>query len=176
MPLSLIIFIGLFGVLLVLFFKNPIINRLGENNKMVHKLQTANWYQNYWLAGIFLFGMNAVLFFATIGILYLLMFLIIPFIHIFIMLLAVFGSIYLWIIINKAWQGTKRNRLKMGAIGSSFYLILTVLFVFLFVTLKPSYPGEDTFMKAIGLLFAIIVTAVACITCFVFTGFSQRKV
>lgn len=174
--MSFILLIGLFGVLLILFFKNPIINILGENNKMVHRLRNANWFQNHWLSGVFLFGANAVLFFATIGLLYMLMFLIIPFIHILVMLFAVFGSVYLWILINKAWQGSKRNRLRMGAIGSSFYFILTVLFVFWFVTLKPSYPGEDTFMKWIGLLFAIIVTLVACITCFIFTGFSKRKV
>ncbi|KYC97016.1 hypothetical protein B4102_3530 [Heyndrickxia sporothermodurans] len=174
--MSVLLFIGIFGVLLVLLFKNPIINTLGENSKMAHKLQTANWYQNHWLAGIFLFGMNAVLFFATLCVFYLLILLMIPFIHILVMVFAVFGSIFLWIIVNKAWQGTKRNRLKLGAIGSSFYLILTFLFVGWFVTLEPSYPGEDTFMKAIGLLFAIIVTSVECITCFVFTGLSKRKV
>ncbi|QQZ09915.1 hypothetical protein [Heyndrickxia vini] len=174
--MSLILFIGLLGVLLVLFFKNPIINMIGENNKIVHKLQAAYWYQNHWLSGLFLFLVNAVLFFATIAILFALLYLFIPIVHILVMFFAVFGSILLWIIINKAWQGTKRNQLKMGAIGSSFYLLLTFVFLIWFITLKPSYPGEDTFMEAIGLLFAIIVTSVACITCFVFTGCSRRKV
>lgn len=84
------------------------------------------------------------------------------------------GSIFSWVLINNAWQGTKRNRLKVGAVGSSFYIFLTFIFAYWFVTLKPSYPGEDTFMGAIGLIFAIIVTTVAFITCFVITGFSKR--
>ena len=91
------------------------------------------------------------------------------------MFFAVIGSLFLWIIINKGWQGTKRNRLKMGAVGSSFYIILSLLFFYMLVTLKPSYPGEDTFMRAIGLNLGIAVTTVAFISCFVLTGFSNKK-
>ena len=91
------------------------------------------------------------------------------------MLLAVIGSIFLWVIVNKSWQGTKRNRLKMAAAGSSFYLFLSIAFLYMFVTLQPSYPGEDVFMKGVGILFALIVAAVAFITCYVFTGFSKKE-
>lgn len=174
--MSLVLIIGLLGVLLVTFYKGPITVILGKNNKLVHRLKNARWFQNHWLSGIFLFAMNAVLFFSTGLVLYVLMYFVIPFVHLIVMFFAVIGSILLWVIINKAWQGTKRNGLKMGAIGSSFYIFLTFLFVYWFVTLTPSYPGEDTFMRAIGLVFAIVVTTVAFITCFVITGFSKKKI
>ena len=173
--MSLILLIGLLGVLLVIFFKRPIIDMLGKDNKLVHKLKSAMWFQNYWLSGIFLFVMNTVLFFSTGLVLYMLMYFFIPYVHLLVMFCAVIGSIFLWVLINKAWQGTKRNRLKIGIVGSSFYIFLTFIFIYWLVTLKPSYPGEDTFMGAIGLVFAIIVTTVAFITCFVITGFQKES-
>lgn len=175
MSMSSLLLIGVIGVFLVLIFKKPILNVFGENHKFVDRLRNAKWFQNYWLSGIFLFVLNAVLFFSTVLVLYGLMQLLIPFVHIIVMFLAVIGSIFSWFMINKAWVGVRSNRLKMAAIGSSFYIFLTSLFVYRFVTLKPSYPGEDTFMAAIGLGFAINVTTVAFITCFVITGFSKTK-
>ncbi|WP_428910830.1 hypothetical protein [Niallia sp. Krafla_26] len=171
--MSLILLMGMIGILLVLFLKRPIIDTIAKDNKIVYKFQNANWFQNHWLSGLFLFGLNAVLFFSTVLILYLFMFLFIPFVHFFVMLLAVMISIYVWIIIHKSWKGTKRNRLKLGAVGSSFYLFLTMMFVFWLVTLTPSYPGDDTFMGAVGLVFAMIVTSMAFVTCMVITGFSK---
>jgi hypothetical protein len=108
-------------------------------------------------------------------ILYLLAYFRIPFVHIIIMFIAVIVSVFFWITINKIWQGSKTNRLKMGLVGSSFYMILSLVFIYWLVTLKPSYPGEDTFMSAIGLLLGIIVTAVAFITCFILIGFSKNE-
>lgn len=166
--------IGVLGVLIVIFSKNSLIDAIRNNNKLVHKLKNAKWFQNHLLSGLFLFIMNAILFFLTVIILYVLMYLVIPFAHILVMFLAVIGSIFLWICINQAWQGTKRKRLKMGIVGSGFYVLLTVIFLFWLVTLKPSYPGEDTFMGAIGLVFAIIVSLVAFTTCLVITGFSKN--
>ncbi|KAA9016935.1 hypothetical protein [Niallia endozanthoxylica] len=174
--MSLIILMGMIGMLLVLFFKRPLIDRVGKDNKLVYKLRDAKWFQNHWLSGIFLFGLNGVFFFLTVTFLYMLMYLFIPFIHLIVMFIAVIASIYVWILINKAWEGTRNNRLKMAAVGSSFYILLTFIFVFWLVNLKPSYPGEDTFMGAIGLVFAIIVTLSAFVTCFVITGFSKGKV
>lgn len=171
----LIIIVGLFGVLLALFFKGRIINTIGENNRLVHKLKNAAWFQNQWLSGAFLFVLNGVLFLITCLVLYGLTYLLIPFVHILVMFAAVIGSIILWIFINKAWVGSKGNRLKLGAVGSSFYLILTMIFVYLLVTLKPAFPGDDTFMRALGLEIAILVTTVATITCFIITGFSKKE-
>lgn len=174
--MTVILLIGLILVLLVIFLRNPINDAFGEGNKLVSGLQNAKWFQNHWLSGIFLFILNAVLFFSTVLILKGLMYLLIPFVHVIVMFMAVIASILSWFIINRAWQGTKRNRLIMAAIGSSFYIFTTLLFIYWYVTLKPAFPGDDLFMAAIGLTFSIIVTVVACITCFIITGFSRIKV
>ena len=173
--MSFILLIGILGGVFVIFLKNPIIDLVKQNNKLVYKLKNAKWFQNYLLSGIFLFVMNAILFFLTVLVLYVLMYFLIPFVHLLVMFLAVIGSIFLWIVINKAWQGTKRNRLKMAIIGSSFYICLTSIFFYWLVVLKPSYPGDDTFMRVIGLVFAITVTVVAFTTCLVITGFSKKN-
>ena len=175
MSLTLFLFIGLIGVFFVTFLKKPLINLLGEYNILIFKLNDAGWFQNYWLAGIFLFITNAILFFSTALIIYLLTYFLIPYVHLLVMILAVIGSIFLWIIINKTWQGTRRNRLKMAAVGSSFYMILSIILTYMLVTLEPAYPGDDTFMREIGLFMGIVVTTVAFISCFIFTGFSNKK-
>ncbi|WP_243647164.1 hypothetical protein [Scopulibacillus darangshiensis] len=173
--MTFILLIGVLGVLVVMLLKRPILGRLGGDNNLVDYLGKAKWFHNYWLAGIFLFIMNTALFLITGFILYLLTLFLIPFVHLFVMLLAVIGSILIWLLINKAWRGTRSNRLKMGLIGSSFYFFLTIIFIYKLVTLKPAYPGEDTFMAAIGLIFAIVVAAVAFTACFAFTGFSKKE-
>ena len=81
----------------------------------------------------------------------------------------------MWVIIHKAWQGTNRNRLKVGAIGSSFYVLLAMVFMYWTWTLEPSYPGEDTFMKGLGLMVGVFIATVAGVSCFIFTGFSKKK-
>lgn len=120
MSLTLFLFIGFIGVFLVTFLKRPLINLLGEDNFLINRLKNAEWFQNYWLARLFLFIMNAILFFSTTVIIYLLSYFLIPYVHLLVMVLAVIGSIFLWIIINKTWQGTKRNRLKLAVIGMTF--------------------------------------------------------
>ncbi|WP_088066756.1 hypothetical protein [Gottfriedia luciferensis] len=162
-------------VLIIIIAKNQLMQMGGENNNLVLKLQNANWFQNKWKSGLFLFGMNASLFFISCLCIYLIMFLLIPFLHLFVMLFAVIGSVYMWIIINNAWQGTNKNRIILGLVGSSFYVIMSLIFLYKIVNLKPSYPGEDTFMSFIGLAIAIVVTTVAFITCLIFTGFSKKK-
>lgn len=173
--MSLILLLGAIGVFLIPFLKRPLINMVGMNHKFIYKLNEAKWFQNHWIAGMFLFVLNAVFFFLTILFLYLPMLSFIPFVvHLIVMVFAVVGSIYAWVFIDKAWKGTRRNRLKMGTVGSSFYMFLTIIFAFWLVNLKPTYPGEDTFMGAIGLVFAIFVTSVAFIVCFLITGFSKE--
>lgn len=175
MSLSLFLLIALFGVLLMIFSKRPIIDMLGENNKLVHKLKNAGWFQNHWYAGMFLFVMNATLFLSTGFLLYMLMNFSIPFILLLVIVFAIIGSFVVWSIIYKAWQSTNRNRLKMGAIGSSFYVLLSLVFMYWFWALEPSYPGEDTFMKGLGLMVGVFIATVAGVSCFIFTGFSKKK-
>ncbi|RTQ90796.1 hypothetical protein [Lysinibacillus telephonicus] len=173
--MTLIFLLGLIGVVLILFFKSSVVSFLGENNKFGMVLKNTSWFQNFWISGLFLFFMNGLLFFLTCLVLYILMAFLIPYVHLIVMAVAVITSLVLWSIINKSWQGKRKDRLKMAAIGSSFYLILTVIFLYKYVTIEPYFPGDDTFMRALGLFLAIMVTFVAFTACFVITGFSKGK-
>lgn len=173
--MTIFLLIGLLGMVFVIFLKGPIINLCNENSKLGQRLKKASWFQNHWQAGALLFIMNAVLFLTAILLLYGLMFIIIPFTHLLVMISAVIASLFVWATINKVWQGTKRNRLKMAAVGSSFYLMLTLLFVYRLVTLQPAYPGDDPFMQAIILFMIIIVSTTAFIMCLAFTGFRNGE-
>jgi hypothetical protein len=137
-----------------------------DNNKLVLYLRKAKWFENHWLAGLALFALNFVLFSLTVAFIYTLMYFLIPFLHIVIMLLAVICSIILWKNFSFAWQGKKNNRLIMSLFGSSFYFILSVIFIYMLVTLKPSFEGDDTLMASVGLFMAITVCSVAFILCF----------
>ncbi|MED0677646.1 hypothetical protein ABEV55_10410 [Aneurinibacillus thermoaerophilus] len=173
--MSSILFIGIVAIFVFLLFKNSLMEKINVDYKMIQKMKHATWFQSHWRTGVFLFFINAVLFFLVGFILYLLAYFIIPFVHVIIMLLAVIVSVCFWMIISKSWQGSKANRFKVGLVGSSFYIILSLVFVYRLMTLKPSYPGEDTFMESIGLIFGIIVTMVAFITCFIIIAFPKSN-
>ncbi|KGP74292.1 hypothetical protein [Pontibacillus yanchengensis] len=173
--MSFILLMGLIGIVFLLYFKKPILSIVSENHGIVSKLQDSKWFQDYRLAGVFLFGINAVLFISTILMLYGLTLLTIPYVHLIIMLFAVVVSIYFWLVVHKSWKGSRMERVKMSLIGISFYIGSTLLFIYWLVTLTPSYPGEDTFIIAIGLILAIIVTSVACIVCFIITGITKDR-
>ncbi|WP_449537311.1 hypothetical protein [Ferdinandcohnia sp. Marseille-Q9671] len=174
--MSLFLLFGIVLLVIIGIFRNKLVNLLGEENRMVKKLSGYVWFQNPWRSGMFLFVLNAVLFGTTLLILYGLSFLTIPYIHLVIMLGAVFVSLFVWIILLNAWNGDKKGRILRGFVGSSFYLILTFVFVYWIVTLEPQFPGDDTFMAFIGLVMAIFVTFVAFITCFLFTGVFEKRV
>lgn len=176
MSFTFIILIGVLLAMLFILFRHPIIEVLGKNNLFKKRLNKTKWFQNHWLSGIFIFFINAFLFFSTGFILYGVVSLTIPYIHLLVMILAVMVSIYFWAVMNQTWQGKKSNRLKMGTIGSSFYLFLAIFLGYKLAILEPLFPGEDTFMRALGLVFAIIVTTVAFATCFIMTGFCKKKV
>ncbi len=173
--MSLIVLVGILGILVVKFYKKPLAKIVSNDNKMVQQLKNASWYQNHWVGGVVLFVVNTVLFTSTVFGLYLAIFFSMSFILLIAILFGVIGSIYSWSILNNAWQGTKRNRLKMGLVGSSFYALLTLALAYLWVTLKPSNPGEDTFMGGIGLVFGMIVTLVAFTVCFIVTSYSKKE-
>ncbi|MFF2874991.1 hypothetical protein ACFVR2_01585 [Gottfriedia sp. NPDC057991] len=162
-------------VSIILFKRDKVAFMLSENNKLIFKLKNTSWFQNHLMSGIFLFIVNATLFFSTCLIIYLLTYLLIPFLHLLVMILAIFGSFFLWIIVNKAWQGTNANRIKMSILGSSFYILLSILFLYWLLNLESSYPGEDLFMRSIGLMFGLMVSIVAFLSCLITTGFSFKS-
>ncbi|AUO10600.1 hypothetical protein C0569_04740 [Priestia megaterium] len=142
---------------------------------MVERLSKKKWFQNHWLSGCYLFGINALYFGTTIFLLYLLMFTDIPYLHIVLMFLATIVSIFTWSAFSAAWTGSFKNRLKMALTGSSFYLILALIMVIQWVNVKPLYPNEDTFMRALGWMLGFFVSAVAFSVCFIFTAFLGKR-
>ncbi|OAB32846.1 hypothetical protein [Paenibacillus glacialis] len=173
--MSIILLIAILGAIVFKFNKKPISKIISKDNKVVQLLQNAKWYQNPWAGGVFLFLVNAVLFTFTIFGLYLAIYFSKSFVLLIVILLGVIGSIYSWLILNNAWQGTKRNRMKMGLVGSSFYALLTLVVVYLWATLKPAYSGEDTFMSGMGFVFGIFLTIIAFSTCLVVTNYSKQQ-
>lgn len=171
--MALILFIGGIGVLLALLFKEPLVQRISGNNYLLKILEKANARKDPYRMGLILFALNAVLFVCTLFLLSMVSHLL-PYFHFLILVLAVSVSLYLWLLQNKAWEGTKKDRLKAGIIGSSFHFFLTLLFIYWLITLKPSYPSDNTFMRGIGLMAGIIVTGIGFLTCLVITGFSKH--
>ncbi|WP_077619134.1 hypothetical protein [Bacillus sinesaloumensis] len=173
--MTIILLLGVCLLILTGIYRERLVRLVGPSNRLVKKLSGYRWFQNPWLSGGFLFVLNGVLFGATLLILYGLSFLLIPYIHLFIMVGAVVVSLGAWIIIQHAWIGERKGQLLRGFIGSSFYLILTLVFIYMIATLEPQFPGDDTFMAFIGLVMAIVVTSGAFITCFLFTGLMTRR-
>jgi hypothetical protein len=161
------LFLGVIAIalLLILFKKNPALEGSAANRMMVNLLSHASWFQSHWKAGLFLFISNALLLSATLLILYSLLFINIPYIHLVIMFLATAFSIRLWLNMKLAWKGAEKGRLKVGLIGSSFYLFLFIFFFYQFAAAESEFPGDDPFMPAIGFLFGMIVAATAGISC-----------
>jgi hypothetical protein len=175
MGITVIILIGLVGVLVLTLFSNPLTEVISKNNKLIDSLRSNKLFHHYGATGVLMFLLNAFLFFFTMLVLYGLQWLAIPFLHIIVMFLAVGASLFVWLTINLAWQGEAKDRLKVGVIGSSFYFFLTAFFLYKYVTIEPMFPGDDPFMRAIGFLFAVIVALVAFVTCFFLTGFVRGK-
>ncbi|MEH7384167.1 hypothetical protein V7147_01960 [Bacillus sp. JJ1521] len=173
--MTLFLLLGILLLMIVGINRNKLGNFIGPNNRIVKKLSGYDWFQNPWLNGLFLFVLNGLLFGTTLLIIYGTGLLMIPYIHLFFMVAAVIVSLVSWMIVLHAWKGNKKGGILRGFIGSSFYLILTLVFVYMIVTLEPQFPGDDTFMAFIGLVMGITVTLVAFITCFLFTGLFEKK-
>ncbi|WP_440895343.1 hypothetical protein ACS127_12320 [Amphibacillus sp. Q70] len=50
----------------VILYRKAIVVQIGSHNRWVKILMNVEWFQDYRLAGIFLFVMNAVLFFQQV--------------------------------------------------------------------------------------------------------------
>lgn len=173
----LILFVGITAMIIVMLLKNNIINACKIKESHLQWLQKRYTSTKPWKAGGLLFLINALLFSGVIGMLFALMYfpIPIPFLHLFLMVGGVMASIYVWAAFNRAWEGTKQGRFITGITGSSFYLGITVFFIYRYATLEPAFEGDDLFMAAFGLMIAFTVTTVAFITCFIFTAFSAKK-
>ncbi|MFS0574544.1 hypothetical protein AB1K83_02855 [Sporosarcina sp. 179-K 3D1 HS] len=173
--MSILLVLGSFLIVIFLLNKQAFFQMTSTNTFLVQKLSNARWFHNQWYSGIFLFFLNAILFSVAVLLILLSGKLTIPYLHLAIMLLATIVSIYLWLSIHHAEEKGKRERVIMSAIGSSFYLLLLAVFVYMIVNLGPGTPENDTFMAFIGLLFASFVSFIALITCFCITGLSKKQ-
>lgn len=163
--------VGMILVLAMIIFSRT----LWVPSGVVERLSKKKWFQNHWVSGGYLFGINALYFGTTIFLLYLLMFTNIPYLHIVLMFLATIVSIFTWSAFSAAWTGSFKNRLKMALTGSSFYLIVALIMVIQWLSVKPLYPNEDTFMRALGWMLGFFVSAVAFSICFIFTAFLGKR-
>lgn len=174
MGLTSIVGIGIVLVLVVLIKKNTMMEWVG-NHWIVRKLSKQRWFKNKWLSGLFLFFLNAVLFFLATAFIVLSSYILIPYLHVAFMFAATIASIYLWIAVRRSGNKGRTEQRIMGFAGSSFYMILFFVFLYLFLTLEPPTPEHDPFMAAIGLMFGMIVSFVAWLTCFLITGGGSGK-
>jgi len=92
----------------------------------------------------------------------------IPFSTPFFIVLSPVASVIAWAYIKFCFPNTILKRLCAILIGQSIYIILFFYFFYKDQHLVPLYPGEDTFMRGIGLLIGMIVcigaTAIGLIT------------
>ncbi|MGM0753905.1 MAG: hypothetical protein ACQET6_18515 [Bacillota bacterium] len=165
--MTLIIVLGLIGIFI--FMRMP--SEKTYSFKWIHSLNKYEWFQNPWVVGCFLFGMNLVLFGATGLILYGITLMMIPYLHLVIMMAAVVVSILVWSSLKSAKEWEKGERLKAGMVGSSFYLFLFLFILYQWVTYVPQYPGEDEVMTSVGFFLGLLVSGVAFAICFVMMVF-----
>ncbi|MBS4196757.1 hypothetical protein [Lederbergia citri] len=173
--MTLFFLVGIFIIVIILLNKQAFLQLVSENTFLVKKLSESKWFHNKWLSGLFLFSLNAILFFFAVGTLYLTSLLLIPYIHLVFMILATISSIYLWMVIRSADKKQRKDQMIMGGIGSSFYLFLFLGFLYMAITLESSTPENDTFMAFIGLVLAMFVSFVAMTVCFIITGLINKK-
>jgi len=129
--MTLILLMGILVILVVKFNEKPITKIVRNDNKMVQRLRNTKWYQNHWMGGVFLFVVNTVLFSSTLFGIYLAIYFSMSLLLLIVILFGVIVSIYTWLILNKAWQGSEGNRVKMGLVGSGFYALLALVLVYL---------------------------------------------
>ncbi|RAS76668.1 hypothetical protein [Priestia endophytica] len=177
MGITSVFLLGIIGVIFSLIFKSKILSMIKREGTLVRFLQNRSWFKNPYSSGIVLFLWNTLIT-SVVALLFLI--LVLSGIDIAFLNIAVLGggtivSIVAWSTFNIAWSGSRKSRIKMASIGSSFYVLLGVYALYQFLTLKPSYQGEDVFMAALGLIAVLIIAIVALLTCFVFTGFQKRQ-
>ncbi|WP_052947323.1 hypothetical protein [Aneurinibacillus tyrosinisolvens] len=136
-------------------------------------------FTNAWVCGaavflynVALFGLVALLFFGNILLaskthLSIPIFIYAPF--------AVAASILGWMWFGKNWSGSFKERMQIAATGSGFYWLLAAFAVYRLLTLEPQFPGDDTFMAAVGLFMLLVITGGAAVLCMATIFWTGRK-
>lgn len=158
----LVLLIGLTAVVLFTIFINKrAMISFSESNPFMQKINSWGWVQNPWFCGTVVFLLNGIIFSFILALFFL---------GAYILLLPLLGiglSFMLWFAAKQVFREGGLSRYVMSLLGSSFYLILAVYFMIRLITLEPQYEGEDTFMAALGLLIATIITSTAFVIGFI---------
>ncbi|AXI00192.1 hypothetical protein DV702_10945 [Sporosarcina sp. PTS2304] len=164
-------------LLVIVCMKPLLIGIVSPANFLARKLAAAYWFQQTVWSSLFLFLLNALLFSATAAILFILSYAFIPFLHLPVMIGAVLCSLFSWISIYHADRKSRKQRLVMAGLGSSFYLCL-----FAFITYRIFTPiigteisEQDDFMEFIGLFFMGLVSLTAWFVCLLITGIYRKE-
>ncbi|MFP3888420.1 hypothetical protein U8V97_23545, partial [Priestia filamentosa] len=175
--ISSIFLLGIIGIMLLLVFRRKVLSLIKQESRLVKSLQQKSWFHNPYSSGLVLFLWNTLMTAIVALLIFALMMteIYIPYLHIVIFGLGTLACILAWATFSAAWVGSKKSRLTMASIGSSFYVLLGMYGLYEYITLKPSYPGEDVFMAALGFMGVMVVAAVALMTCFLFIGFQKRE-
>lgn len=173
--MSILLLLGTVCMGVLLFNRHRLIGFIHDDSSIVRMLSASSWFQNHWYSGMFLFALNGVFFGLTWLSIFILGNLEVPFLHLFIMMCAVFSSFYFWISIHQAWRGDRRGRFIQGLIGSSIYLLLALSFGWILINLEADTPYHDSFMEWIGLAFGALVSFAAFVTCLCMTGLPGKN-
>lgn len=166
----LILLLGIFFVLgMTILINRSKRFRYSESNKIYQRLSSWRWIQNPWFCGTAVFVLNGIIFSLILG-LFMLNFLVL-----LLPLLGIGLSFLLWFSVKQVFLGKGLKRYLMSLLGSSFYLMLAIYFLYRLVNLTPQYEGEDTFMAAMGLSIASIITSTAFITGFMTLVLPTRR-
>ncbi|MGP4041672.1 hypothetical protein ACTWP4_17470 [Gracilibacillus sp. D59] len=88
---------GVLAIILFLFFRHPIIKKLESLGTLKIDSEKHKWLNNYWITGGVFFGVNALFFSSTILILMGISYLMLPYVHLFVMAGAVIISLFVCI-------------------------------------------------------------------------------
>ncbi|EKP95396.1 hypothetical protein [Thermaerobacter subterraneus] len=165
---------GLAGVLGVVGIRRSLVDRVQGHGLTRHLLRLP-WFHRDTGAGGFLLASNLLLFGAALALLAGVVRLQVPYLHWLVMAGAVVASVYLWLCTAAACRVRGRHSVRVALLGSSPYLFLAAAFSYRLAGLQPAYPGDDLVMAAVGLIAAVLVTAVAFATCLLIVGFSGRR-
>lgn len=157
--MSVFLLIGFITLLIAI----PYLVKRNKPNKLFHLLVGLRFSHNPWRFGL-LVALGNLIIFGSVIVMYLLA--IVINLGILILLIAIIGivaSIWYWIQIGVTWSGTTRDRVIMSLIGSVFYWLLLITFMYMYLTLTPQFEGDDTFMAAIGLFIGMIISITAAL-------------
>ena len=171
--MHIILFISLIVLIICAIFKPKLLQLARRNQKVIEKIEALTWFTNHWYAGFALFIGNAFIFLSSLLFIFIVSFIPIPFLHVVIFIMSSLISLYFWSIINVSWHGDKLGRLKIGAVGSFFYVFIS--FHLLFELHNYNLNEVQETFELIGLFINLLISGIAFVLCILYTSFSSNE-